>query len=295
MSTSNNNNTVYLGKNGDIVLEAENTHLQGNWKTTKLNGRNAIVYDGPNSFRKPQNAQTLKYTFATDQQGKYSIALHSARNKAVMEEFASDLGNDVFIGIEEVATGKVVKAPTKLFTYFGNANNKFRWGTKFDINHKPAPTAVSLKANTQYRLLVTGRSDGYVIDRITLSNSGFLTKTNAPVSKTKSAVSTPTPPSKPTQDPTSDPISTPKNKSLITLALVNADTNQIVKGFENISTKNTVKLEGLNLNKKYNLIAQVNPDHSSASTVKSIKFKSSLGNRTESVAPYALFEYGQLL
>lgn len=287
MSTFNNN-TVYLGENGDIVLEAENTRLQGNWKKTSLKGRSAIIYDGPNSFRKAQRDQTLSYTFETDKQGKYSIAIHSARKKEAMEEFASDLGNDIFIGIENVATGKVIQAPTKLFTYFGNANSKFRWGTKFDTNHKKSPAQVSLEANTQYRLLVAGRSDGFVIDRITLSNRGFLKKTNVPASEIKNAGATPVVPT-PEPTPTPVPTPTPNTKALITLALVDAQTNQIVEGFENLKEKESISIEKLSANKKYNLIAQVDTNSPTAKSVKSIRFNSNLGNRTESVAPYALF------
>ena len=102
-----------------------------------------------------------------------------------MSEVRNDLGNDAFIAIENAQTREIIQSPTKLFTGFGPANNEYRWGTTFDKNHKQSPAEVSLKANTTYRLLVTGRSDGYAIDRITLNKGGFLKDANTPASPLK--------------------------------------------------------------------------------------------------------------
>ncbi|MEL6815624.1 MAG: hypothetical protein AAFP03_12515, partial [Cyanobacteria bacterium J06598_3] len=104
----------------------------------------------------------------------------------------------------------------------------------------------------------------------------------------------PTPPPAPTPDPTPDPAPTPDPtptpaSDLLSFALVNADTNQVLAGYGNLGKGSSLNLDGLNLD-KYNLVARVNPGNAQSSLVKSVKFTSKeLGNRIESVAPYALF------
>ncbi|MEM8502521.1 MAG: hypothetical protein AAF716_05145 [Cyanobacteria bacterium P01_D01_bin.1] len=273
---------VYLGKNGDVILEAESASPKGNWKIVTRKGQQVTLYDGPNSFNKANPEQTLSYSFETDQSGKHSIALHSLRDDRVMSERRNDLGNDAFIAIENAQTGKVVQAPTKLFTYFGAANNEYRWGTTFDAKHKKSPAEVSLKANTQYRLLVTGRSDGYAIDRITLSRGGFLKDASTPASPIKGDPA-PQPPAPPASPPPSPP--TPIETDIV-FSLVDADTNQIVEGYEDLSANSTVDLKDLDL-ENYSIVAQVKGDQ--AKTVESIQFKSKDGIQTENLKPYALF------
>ena len=81
---------------------------------------------------------------------------------------------------------------------------------------------------------------------------------------------------------------------LLTLALVNAETDKIVRGFEDLATNSEIDLADLDTS-QYNLVALVNSDHSKANSVKSVKFEANFGNgskssqRTENVEPYALF------
>ena len=98
---------------------------------------------------------------------------------------------------------------------------------------------------------------------------------------------TPVPTPSPTPDPTPKPGPAPP-EPLITFALANAGTDNIVKGFENLGTNSVINLTGLNLT-KYTLVAQINPDHPDASSVKSVRFESDFINRTDNVKPYALF------
>ncbi len=88
-------------------------------------------------------------------------------------------------------------------------------------------------------------------------------------------------------DPLTGVASAP-NPSVFSLGLMNAVSDQWVPGFENLGANNTINLNGLNLT-QYNIVALVNPDHVNAGAVSSIRFESSLGNKIENVAPYALF------
>ena len=188
---------VYLAQNGQVVIEAENTNLQGDWKKVTVDGKQSVLWDAQrSSYNKVLPGQTLSYVFETDEAGQYSIAMNSARRKSAMnagERSRSDTGNDVFVSIIEEQTGKVVQDPTKLFTGLGSSDEDLRWGSTFDRHHKKLPAKVSLNKNTQYRLEVAGRSDGYVLDRITLSNDGFLKNTTIAESKRKGNSPSPTP------------------------------------------------------------------------------------------------------
>ena len=204
---SNNGSKVYLAEKGQVVIEAENTQLQGDWKKVAVGGKQSVVWDAnTNSYGGPSKEQTLSYSFKTDEAGKYSIAMHSARLKSAMnasDQGRSDTGNDIFVSVIDEQTGKVLQKPTKLYTNLGGSDGELRWGETFDVNHNHSPAQVDLKANTQYRLEVAGRSDGYVLDRITVSNDGFLK--NAAIAESKAIGNSPSPSPAPTPDPTPNP------------------------------------------------------------------------------------------
>lgn len=98
----------------------------------------------------------------------------------------------------------------------------------------------------------------------------------------------PAPDPTPTPDPTPIPVPGPESPSLLTFALVDAETDQVVEGYEDLGTNPEIDLRALDLT-QFSVVAQVNPDHPDASSVQSVRFESSLGNRIENVVPYALF------
>ncbi|MEM8808551.1 MAG: malectin domain-containing carbohydrate-binding protein, partial [Cyanobacteria bacterium P01_G01_bin.38] len=202
MDTQLSPNSVFLGKNGQIVLEAESAAPTGDWKKVTVQGETSLLWDAPqSSYGKLPSGQTLSYQFETDKAGTYSIAMHSARDKSVMNasdrfengKERTDTGNDAYVSIVNAKTGEVVQKPTKLFTGLGSSDKALKWGTTFDANHKKSPAQVSLKANTQYRLEISGRSDGYALDRTTLSDSGFLKNADIPQSPTQAETPNPAP------------------------------------------------------------------------------------------------------
>ena len=82
-------------------------------------------------------------------------------------------------------------------------------------------------------------------------------------------------------------LSEPINK-LVNLSLVDPETDKVVTGFEDLSTVSQIGLDDLD-SSKYAFVAQINPNHPDADAVKSVKFESDLVDRTENLAPYALF------
>ncbi len=69
---------------------------------------------------------------------------------------------------------------------------------------------------------------------------------------------------------------------------MDAATDEVVKGYENLGAISNVNLSDLDLT-EFTLVAQVNSSHPDADLVKSVKFESNFGTRTENMAPYALF------
>ncbi|MGK7912708.1 MAG: Ig-like domain-containing protein, partial [Synechococcus sp.] len=182
-SSGASNDSVFAGQDGKIVIEAESAKLNGGWVRTTIANRTAVLYRGENNLKTADPSQQLEYRFKTDRSGRFSIALHSARQNNLIEEFESHRGNDAFISIVNAKTGRPVLPTTKFATFFGNSNLTYKWGGTFSRNHNLTPAVVNLQGGTEYRFLLTGRSRGYAVDRITLSDGRSFRSLDAPQSR----------------------------------------------------------------------------------------------------------------
>lgn len=194
--------TPFQGQNGTIVIEAESAEAVGNWRRSTVEGETVLLWDAPTSnYRVVDPAETLSYNFVTNESGNYFIGLNSARVKSTMNaadryengrngEERRDTGNDVYVSIVDVESGQVLRAPTKLFTFFGDSDRTLNFGSNFDTTtHFPA--TVGLQANREYRLEITGRSDGYALDLITLNKGSLLRNDDVPQSPRVDAAAPP--------------------------------------------------------------------------------------------------------
>ena len=190
---------VYLTQNGQLVIEAEAVTPVGYWKRTSVDGETGLLWDAPqSSLSKAPDGQTLSYNFKTDEAGNYRIALRSGRIQSAIDSNdpggdsrgrGDTLNNDVYVSIINAKTNEVIQAPTRLFTGLSDSSDgELAWGNTFDPSNgkQPIPASiegtrskVSLEADTEYRLEITGRSDGYVVDRITLRSDSHLNDTDA--------------------------------------------------------------------------------------------------------------------
>ena len=177
---------VYSGQNGTLILEAETTAMRGAWSKVNVDGEASILWNSDRSnYRSVEESETLRYTFQVDEGGVYSLAMHSARIKSVMNDSdrfengvdgaeRTDTGNDAYVALKDAVTGEVIKVATKLFTGLGASDRDLRWGTKFDDSSGHYDATLRLEAGRVYDLEIIGRSDGYVLDRMTLNKGGFL-------------------------------------------------------------------------------------------------------------------------
>lgn len=171
---------AYYAADGQLVLEAENGDANGSWSEVRIEGEQAMLWDADgNSYGQARAGEELSFEFVTEDAGTYKIALHAGRFKSAQspDDVRDDTGNDAWVKITNIETGEVIVEPTKLFTGLGEADRELRWGKTFDKNHEKSDAEATLEADTAYRLELIGRSDGHVIDRITLSNDGFLRDT----------------------------------------------------------------------------------------------------------------------
>lgn len=176
---------MFLAEGGALVLEAESGAASGSWREIGMDGERGMLWDADgNSYKNADPDEALTFEFVTEEAGTYMIALHAGRVQAAQNagDVRDDTGNDAWIEITDIETGEVLVEATKLFTHLGERDRELRWGDTFDKDDEKWKASVDLEAGRAYRLEVMGRSDGHVIDRITLSNDGALKDTGAPES-----------------------------------------------------------------------------------------------------------------
>ncbi|MEM7719547.1 MAG: hypothetical protein AAF222_10100 [Pseudomonadota bacterium] len=171
---------AFFAADGQLVLEAESGTASGHWQAKMVDGEMGMLWDAEsNSYNRAQDDEALSFEFVTEEAGRYYIAVHGGRVASAMdpEDVRSDTGNDAFYRVTNLETGEVILDPTKLFIGLGSADEELKWGKTFDKNHVKSDAQVQLDADTAYRLDLIGRSDGHVVDRVTLSKDGFLRDT----------------------------------------------------------------------------------------------------------------------
>lgn len=165
-----------VGASGQIILEAEDGSSSGSWVQREVDGRQVMVWAAnDHSYDGVNEGETMSFNFTAAESGSFNVGLNSTRLSSDMlagERGQDDKGNDVYFRLTNQTTGEVVQAPTKLFTYFGNADGQFRMGREFD-NHGKSTAGVSLNAGDEYTLDIIGRSPGYALDKVVLSKGAL--------------------------------------------------------------------------------------------------------------------------
>lgn len=185
----------YIEQNGLVIMEAENTSTPlGEWlKKTEIAGHTGsgyLEFNGNTPLNGPPKSP-LEYTFSITQSGLYYLHLHAAKENVVYEgELRYDLANDAYFRLEgnfgagpnagnkhgDEAPLDLLKKDTK---FFGGQHNQFIWqsGNHFDPGgHDNKRVAVyDLKAGESYKLVMSGRSQKFKVDRIVFRHSSVAT------------------------------------------------------------------------------------------------------------------------
>jgi len=186
--------TSFIKNDGLIVIEAEDTASDlDQWvkKTANLknnySGSGYLEFTGNNTTSGPPRSP-LEYDFKIKQAGLYHIHLHCARETVGDRK---DVANDCFIRVEgdyeagpnvgeshgDHAPLETLKKDTK---FFGGDHNSFVWATanRLDLGgHKNKRVAVyRFKAGATYKLVVSGRSQKFKLNRIVFRHDSIKPK-----------------------------------------------------------------------------------------------------------------------
>lgn len=176
--------SYYVESNGLVVMEAENTRSDLDLWIKKDSGlENAhsgtgyLEFTGNNTSSGPAKSP-LEYSFKITQSGLYNIQLYCAR-ETVGER--KDVANDCYIRVEgkygqgpKVGSSHGDDAPLSTLQkdtkFFGGNHNTLVWatGNRLDLGgHKNKRVALyDFVAGETYKLVVSGRSQKYKLDRI---------------------------------------------------------------------------------------------------------------------------------
>lgn len=174
-------------------MEAENTSSPlGQWQAQSLlsghTGSGYLRFDG-NTFLTGAPNSPLEYTFTIHQAGVYYLHLHCAKETQIINgETRTDVSNDAYVRVEgdynagspphdshgDNASLELLKTDTK---YFGGGNNSWRWengqnSSGGNGNLDPGGesnkrvAAYEFKAGETYKLVVSGRSKAFRINRM---------------------------------------------------------------------------------------------------------------------------------
>jgi len=242
------------------VVEIESHPVSGSWaRETSLAGYTGSAYytwRGADLFGSPGSG-VLRYRFSVSTGGTWHLRIHNRHDFADSTE-----QNDCFTRMDGGAWVKT----------FSSTRGQWTWATnhEFDANTKP-PAQYTLTAGT-HTLELSGRSQGFSIDRFHLYRDGVANPTDPtrPPSSTAPGGTTPPPPST-------------GSAAVSSLALINADTDAPIPGFESLRSGAVLNL-GTLPTRNLNLQAVTTP-----ATVGSVVFSYD-GNgafRTENGAPYA--------
>jgi len=207
------NNPVFNEVEGVVVIEAEHSKTNfGQWSGKKavadFSGEGYLEFGG-NKVAGGAVGSPLVYDFKINQAGVYYLHLRCARETQVLKgETRKDVANDCYVRVlgdydagpnpgknsKDNAPLAVLKSDTK---FFGGDHEKFVWasGSRLDLGHKDGPygkgkrtAAYTFKANQTYRLIVSGRSKLFKLDRIGFRQSEVNTKAAQSLDKQESFV-----------------------------------------------------------------------------------------------------------
>ncbi len=179
---SSANAAGYEEKDGLVIIEAESTKSKpGKWqgKTTikGFTGKGYIEFTGNKPTNGPPTSP-LEYVFKINKGGLYYLHMHASREDHGQRK---DYSNDCFVRVEgnyeagpnpgnkhgKDAPLAMLKKDTK---FYGGSVNKFSWfsGNHLDPGgHNNKRVAVyHFKAGQRYKLVVSGRSKHFAINRI---------------------------------------------------------------------------------------------------------------------------------
>ncbi len=188
---------IYQESGGLVVMEVEETASPlGQWERQSVlpgySGAGYLQFLG-NNFENGPAASPLEFQFQIQQSGLYALHLHCAKET---HEGRNDVANDCYVRVEgdyqagpgpheghgDHASLALLRADTK---YFGGATDAWKWENGEDSSggagnldpggHQNKRKAVyDFKAGETYKLIISGRSQFFRLNRIVFRHRGTL-------------------------------------------------------------------------------------------------------------------------
>jgi hypothetical protein len=249
---------VFQETGGLVVAEIE-SNAPGQWtrKTSPsgFTGSAAFQWNGQQYFS-TRGVAALAYDVKINNPGTYNLKLRSFNPTSDNKEH-----NDVWIRIDG----------GQWFKTFTHVKQAWTYVTRREISHGNFDTWRPNLSAGNHRIEIAARSSLYTLDRLVLHKDGVNGETPSTPQSSTSGGGVVNPP------PTSDAL------KVNSFSLVNADTNRVISGFENLTSNRRINFSALPTR---NLAIQVN----TASGVKSVRLTLNGGSaRTENIKPFALF------
>ena len=188
---------TYVEKDGIIVMEAENTNSPVNlWKReTAIPGHTGVAYLDftGNDPESGLASSPLEYSFRITTGGLYFLHLHCSRETVTINgKERNDVANDCYVRVEgDYGTGPKpgnrhgMDAPLSLLKsdvkFFGGDAMKFAWasGNRIDPGGETNKRVAiyNFKPGERYKLVVSGRSKLFKLDRILVRHEKVEPKT----------------------------------------------------------------------------------------------------------------------
>jgi hypothetical protein len=182
----------FIEADGLVTIEAESTSSPpGSWRKkaaiTNHTGSAYLEFTANNPESGPANSP-LVYPFKITKPGLYFLHLHCAREDVTLKnELRNDVANDCYVRVEgdytagpkpgnrhgDNATLSLLKSDTK---FFGGDADRFAWafGNRLDPGGKTNKRVAvyHFKAGQTYKLVISGRSKLFKLDRIVFRHEG---------------------------------------------------------------------------------------------------------------------------
>ena len=176
-----NDGGTFQEENGLVIFEMESQPATGSWELqTSIPGYTGNGYyrwEGPNLFGNPGAQGVMSYKFDITNPGTYQMRFHNHRDAGT-----ADQENDIWAKMDD---GNWIKV-------FSSTAGQWNWGSNFDFGEGNRPSASYQLSEGEHTFYVSGRSQGFRVDRVALYNTNLISagqaqNLNNPQSTTRGA------------------------------------------------------------------------------------------------------------
>lgn len=154
---------VFQEQNGLVVIEMESQPATGGWQqqtdVAGFTGDGYYRWEGPDLFGNPGAQGVTAYKINVTNSGTYQMRFRNHRDGGI----PFDQQNDVWTRMDSGAWAKV----------FSGTQGQWNWASNFDFGEGNRPAASYQLAAGEHTFYISGRSNGFRIDRVAFYNTAL--------------------------------------------------------------------------------------------------------------------------